>query len=247
MDAQLPELDSRTLLHLTKQIRENLKKPIEALPKVPRPPRVKREKKPNAADQPPREIPSVAVTPSSGGKRQDAGKKKRLGSGQAKGPSNVKSDVNSMKLGRRVENKNTVSKSRLEEEVMALGGEKEDMELILDAGSDSEMEGIAVPISNGLEKGLRKDLHRLVVDLGIEKLEKRELAFLSSEADVEEHRGIEKETIALQGRENPYMDTTAEKQPRNSAPKSSSKLVIPLEKQLLRYVSNLNNSGFAAL
>lgn len=245
MDAQLPELDSRTLLNLTKQIKENLKKPIETPLKVPRPPRVRREKKSNPVDQPHRDLLSVAVKSSSSGKRQDAGKKKRLGSGQVKGPSNVRGDVNSMKLGRRAENTKIISKSRLEEEVMALGGEKEDMELILGARSDSEMEGIAVPASSGLQKGLRKDLHRLVMDLGIEKLNNRELAS-SSEADEQENPGIER-TTALQSQVNPNMDALVEKQPRNFAAKSSSKLVNPLPRQLLRYMSNVTNIRFTAL
>ena len=226
METQLPEFDSSTLQHLAKRIEGNLKQPIGQSPKAPRPPRVKREKKPKTTDQQPREIPPAAVTSPSGGKRQDAGKMRRSDSGQDKGSNYVKSNVNSIKLGSRPESNDSISKSRLEEEVLALGGEKEDFELILDAASESEMEEIAASATDGVQKKLKKDLHRLVMDLGIKNLDKRELSS-SSEGEEQEHRDVERTSTALQTHVNPSSKAPTEKQSRNVLAKGSYKLVTP--------------------
>lgn len=239
MEIQLPEFDSSTLQHLTKRIEGNLKKPIEQSPRAPRLPRVKREKKPKTTDQQPREVPSVAVPSFSGGKRQDAGKKRRSDTGQPKRPSyvksnvnsNVKSNVNSIKLGSRPESHDSISKSRLEEEVLALGGEKEDFELILDAGSESEMEEMAASGTDGLQKNFKKDLHRLVMDLGIKDLDKRELSS-SSEGEEQELREVERTSTALQTHVSPSIKIATESQPRNVTAKGSYKLVTPPKRSL---------------
>lgn len=240
MEVQLPQFDPSTLLHLTKKIEGNLKKPIEKPPKPTRPPRAKREQnpreqKPNKIDQQSGEISSVVVKSSSGRKNQDVGKKKKPNGGKHKESVNAKSGVNTIKLGSRLENNVPVSKSRLEEEVLALGGEKDDFDLIADVGSESEMEGVAAPASNGLQHGLQKDLHRLVMDLGISSLGKRELSS-SSEAEEQENREIQQTTTALQARGNPSIKAAVEKQPRNLAAKGLSKLVNPLKAHLPAYV-----------
>ena len=226
MEAQLPQFDPSTLLHLTKTIEGNLKKPTRNPPKPSRPPRAKQEQRPVTTDEQPKKISSVTVKLSPERAKQDAGKKKRLDGGKRKSSVHIKSSVNTIELGSRPENHMLVSKSRLEEEVLALGGEKDDLELIADIGSESEMEETVMLASNRLQHGLKKDLHRLVKDLGISSLEKRELSS-SSEAEEPEYRGIEQKPIALQAREIPSTKVAVEKLPRNSVAKSSSKLVIP--------------------
>ena len=68
---------------------------------------------------------------------------------------------------------NGVLHADLEKEIIALGGSKEDYDLITGAPSDSEYED---PESNKIsEKSLQKDLKRLVQELGIEKAAAQEL------------------------------------------------------------------------
>jgi hypothetical protein len=226
MEAHLPEFDSKTLLHLTKQIEGNLKNPTGKSSNTPRPPKVKREKKPKTpAVQQPGEAPLVAVTPTAPRRNgQDAGKKRRPDSGQPNGSGHAKQNVNTIELGRRGENNNAVADPRLEEEVIALGGEPGDLELILEAVSDSEMEGVAVPSSYGLQKGLEKDLHRLVMDLGIQNLEEKELAS-SPEAEEGGIGVIARTNTGPEARGKPSVKAAEVKQPRNSTSKGSYKLV----------------------
>lgn len=236
MEAQLPQFDPSTLLHLTKTIEGNLKKPVAKPSKPSRPPRAKQAQRPVVKDQQPKKLPSAAVKLPSSSAKQDAGKKRKPDGGKRKGSVVIRSSVNTIKLGTRPENHMPVSKSRLEEEVLALGGEKGDLELIADVGSESEMEEPAAPSSKRLQNGLNKDLHRFVMDLGISKLEKRELSS-SPEAQEPEHREIEQNPTALQAREIPIMNAAAEKPPRNSLAKGSSKLVIPLRSHIYAYIS----------
>lgn len=230
MEAQLPQFDPSTLLNLTKTIEGNLKTPVGKPAKPTRPPRAKREQRPIKTDQQSKKISSVNVRLSSGSKKQDAGQKRRPDGGKRKGSVDVKSNVNMIKLGSRPESHVPLSRSRLEEEVLALGGEKDDFELIADVGSESEMEETTAPASNRLQHGLKKDLHRFVMDLGISSLGKRELSS-SSEGEEQEYRGIEEETTALQARGISRAKVALEKQPRNLAVKGSSKLVILLRNQ----------------
>lgn len=244
MEAQLPQFDPSTLLNLTKTIEGNLKKPVGKSPKLPRPPRAKQEQRPITTDQQSKKTSSVAVKVSSGSTKQDGGKKKRLDGGKNKGSVGIKSTI---KLGNRPDNFAPVRKSRLEEEVLALGGEKDDLELIADVGSESEMEEMAAPASNRLQRGLEKDLHRFVMDLGISSLEKRELSS-SSEVEEPEHRGIEQYPTALRAQGISSMEAAVEKQPRNLSAKGSSKLVISLRSHLSTNVlCQLADGIFAAI
>lgn len=231
MEVQLPQFDPSTLLHLTKTIEGNLKKPTKNPPKPSRPPRAKQEQRPVTTYEQPKKPSSVTLKLSPEKAKQNAGKKNRLDGGNRKGSVHITSSVNTIKLGSRPENHTPVSKSRLEEEVLALGGEKDDLELIADVGSESEMEETVELAPNRLQHGLKKDLHRFVKDLGISSQEKRELSS-SSEAEEPEYRGIEQKPTAVQAREFPCTKVAAEKSLRNSIAKSSSKLVIPLRSHL---------------
>lgn len=236
MEAQLPQFDSSTLLNLTKTIEGNLKKPIGKSPKPSRPPRAKQEQRSVITDQQPKKIPSVAVKLPPGSVKQDAGKKRNLDGEKRKGSVVRKSSVNTIKPGSRSENHVSVSKSRLEEEVLALGGEKGDLELIADVGSESEMEEHAVSTAKRSQHGLTKDLRRLVTDLGISKLGKRELSS-SSDAEGPEHPAREQKAPAVQARGTSSIKVAMEKPLRNSIAKGSSKLVIPSRNHISAYVS----------
>ena len=225
MEAQLPVLDPSTLIRLTQKIEGNLKRPIEKSPKVPRKPRVERIKKPKSADQQSREIPPRAKVSSSDVKRPDAGRKKWPDKRSSKGSTSVKSNVNLIKLGSRPEHHDSVSQLRLEEEVLALGGEKGDFELILGAGSESEMEGGDPPVTNGLQKGFKKDLRRLVMDLGINELEKRELSSSADEAEERTPTKSRSAATALQARGTSSFEAQAEKPLGTATAKSSDRLV----------------------
>lgn len=224
MEAQLPRIDPSTLQHLTKTIEGNLKKPVGKPPKPPRQPRAKREQKPIEPDHRSKNLSSVAVKSSSGSKDQDARKKKKPEGGKNEKSADIRSSVNTIKLGSKPENHVLANKSRLEEEVLALGGGKDDFDLIADVESESEMEETSAPASNRLQHGLKKDLHRLVMDLGISNLEKRELSS-SSEAEDPQDRSTERRTTAHQAQGIPSMKAM-KKQPRNVAAKGPPKLVI---------------------
>lgn len=236
MEAQLPQFDPSTLLNLTKTIEGNLKKPVGKSPKPSRPLRAKQEKRPITTDQQPKKLPSVAVKLPLSSAKQNAGKKRKPDGGKRKVSLVTKSSVNTIELGSRPEYNMPLSKSRLEEEVLALGGEKGDLELIADVDSESEMEEPAAAASKRLQHGLEKDLHRLVMDLGISNLERRELS-ASSDAEEPEHPVIESKPATIQVRGTLSMKAAAERPPRDSIAKGSSKLVIPLRNHISAQVS----------
>ena len=243
MEAQLPQFDSSILLNLTKTIEGNLKKPVGKPPKPSKPPRAKQEKRPVSTDQQPKKVPSAAVKLPLSSAKQDAEKKRKPDGGKRKGSLFMKSSVNTIELGSRSENRLRVSKSRLEEEVLALGGEKGDLDLIADVGSESEMEEPAASASKRLQHGLEKDLRRLVMDLGISDLEKREL---SSSSDAEEpEQVIEQKSATIETQATLSKKGAAEKPPRDSIAKRSSKLVITLRNHIHKF--QLADRIFAAI
>ncbi|KAL8936601.1 MAG: hypothetical protein Q9216_004844 [Gyalolechia sp. 2 TL-2023] len=95
--------------------------------------------------------------------------KKRLRDGQVKDSA----DTNQLKSASKVKgrrNKDFVDHSRLEQEILALGGTKDDLKLIEDGLSDSEFEGGTSNSETPAARGLKKELLRLVQELGIEKV-----------------------------------------------------------------------------
>lgn len=226
MESQFPVLKPATILHLKNQIEGNLKKPTVKLPAVPRPHKAKREKKAISADPQPGKFSFGAVKPSPVVKRPATGKRKRPDNGPLKGSKDITSGVNSIKLGSRSANNDSVTKSRLEEEILALGGEREDIDLILGAGSESEMEEIAAPVTSGLQKDFQKDLRRFVTDLGIRDVENKELSSFS-EVGEPEYVNMDFPPTVLHEHRNSSTKLPAEKQSPNSTAKASHRLVKP--------------------
>ncbi|KAL8785218.1 MAG: hypothetical protein Q9213_003487 [Squamulea squamosa] len=92
---------------------------------------------------------------------------KRLRDGQVKDASDRKLRTNGI-LTTQANDKNTSGgQPILEQEILALGGSKEDLELIKGDASDSEVEGGASTSKDPVSKALKKELLRFVQDLGI--------------------------------------------------------------------------------
>lgn len=97
--------------------------------------------------------------------------KKRLRDGQVKSSSNVTSRPNGISKVRRAQSHDdSVDHSRLEQEILALGGSKDDLKLIEDGASESELEGGTPSSGEPAAKDLEKDLLRFVQELGIEEV-----------------------------------------------------------------------------
>ncbi len=200
---ELPNLNSDTLLNLTEKIRNNLKKtPTERTRTAPVVKSNNGRQKDGQSSQklelqvkPAR--PPTIVEGRSNGKTKLVGKKplqipkpqlgkKRLRDGQVKGLSHSRSDVNSVKLG--VKAAKTPKESfNIEEEILALGGTKDDYELIEGALSDSEIESNEVDPTKASRSDLQKDLARLVKELGVEKAHVEEAKRYSSQDLAEDY------------------------------------------------------------
>lgn len=83
-------------------------------------------------------------------------------------------DVNTIKLGSRRLTMGSVKNTDFDEEMKALGGEKEDVDLIADIISESEMEGEAAEPSK-MGDGFEKEMLQLVRQLGVDRVGKSEL------------------------------------------------------------------------
>lgn len=94
---------------------------------------------------------------------------KRLRDGQVKDTIDAKPRVNGVPKEQNGHKKAPEEHSRLEQEILALGGSKDDLKLIEDAASDSELEDDNTGSKKPPSKGLKKELLRLVQELGIEK------------------------------------------------------------------------------
>ncbi len=201
-EIDLPELNPDSVLSLTEKIQNNLKKvPNEKTRKAPviktnngriQAPRPLKVMEPSAKSA----NPPTVVEGQSNGNAKLVGKKsvlvpkpqqgkKRLHDGKVKGLSNSRSDVNSVKLGAKA-NKASTESFNIEEEILALGGTKEDYELVAEALSDSEIEGHELDQTKALRGDLQKDLAFLVKELGVEKAHFKEMEeYSDSEVDAE--------------------------------------------------------------
>ncbi|KAL2051761.1 hypothetical protein ABVK25_007917 [Lepraria finkii] len=204
-DDGLPDLNPDALLSLTQKIETNLKKPDEgvvfkAAPARPQANKLRKEKadgKLNKSSEPkarPKEQsngkspsigkqkPALAPKPSQG--------KKRLRDGQVKEPGFVKSEdnINGIKLGTRTQKPATENNAEIEEDIQALGGTKDDLDLVADAPSDSEMEGEAAEVDETSGRDLRKVLQQFVRQLSVEKRPQKDL---SETTDTEDERKLQ--------------------------------------------------------
>lgn len=199
-DAQLPEFKAEALLNLTKKINANLSKPP--------PPRIVTKKYP----KPEKKETKVTTNPeisSSTARKAPRDAKRKLGTNNAKSelpPSSIapqKQGKKRLREGQEKKNKSTGSNiksirneeqdnqdirttnSKLQEDVLALGGTSDDYKLVAEADSNSEMEGNDMEISNSTSKISKKELLKFVRDLGIDEVdvEEAEESVLSEEED----------------------------------------------------------------
>ena len=186
-DAQLPEFKAEALLSLTKKINANLSKPP--------PPRIVTEKYPkpgtkvttntrdskgklginNAKSEPP---PS-SIAPQKQGK-------KRLRDGQEKKSKHTGSSIKGIRNEEQANQDSRTTNSKLQEDVLALGGTLDDYKLVAEADSNSEMEGNDMEESKSSSKISKKELLKFVRDLGIDKVDvgEAEESALSGEEEV---------------------------------------------------------------
>lgn len=189
-DAQLPEFKAEALLSLTKKINANLSKP---------PPRIVTEKYPTTN-------PEISASPARKASRDTKGKlgtdnaksepppksnapqkqgKKRLRDGQEKKSKFAGSSIKSIRNEEQANQDSRTTNSKLQEDVLALGGTLDDYKLVAEADSNSEMEGNDMEVSKGSSKISKKELLKFVRDLGIAKVnvEEAKESALSGEED----------------------------------------------------------------
>ncbi|KAL8696237.1 MAG: hypothetical protein Q9224_002899 [Gallowayella concinna] len=96
--------------------------------------------------------------------------KRRLRVGQLKDTSNGELPTNAITKTSSGHKDMPAEVSKLEQEILTLGGSKDDLELVQDQASESEIEGDASPPKDSASKGLKKALLRFVHDLGVDKV-----------------------------------------------------------------------------
>ena len=192
-DDGLPDLNPDALLSLTQKIETNLKKPdkgavSKAAPARPQANKLRKEKANGELNR--SSGPKARPKEQSNGKSPSIGKqkpaptpkssqgKKRLRDGQVKEPGFVKSGdyVNGIKLGTGTQKPAAENNAEIEEDIQALGGTKDDLDLVADAPSDSEMEGEAAEVGETSGRDLRKELQQLVRQLGVDKRPQKDLS-----------------------------------------------------------------------
>lgn len=100
----------------------------------------------------------------------NARSKKRLSDGQLKNIAHENTYVNGTKKITKSHRKQSAEHPRLESEILELGGSKDDLALIKDVVSESEFEADANGFKNPESKDLKKELMRVVQELGIDKV-----------------------------------------------------------------------------
>lgn len=199
-DAQLPEFKAEALLSLTKKINANLSKPP--------PPRIVTEKypKPEQKESKVTTNPEISASPAHKATRDTKGKlgannvksepppssiapqkqgKKRLRDGQEKKSKHTGSSIKSIRNEEQANQDSRTTNSKLQEDVLALGGTLDDYKLVAEADSNSEMEGNDMEVSKISSKFSKKELLKFVRDLGIDKIdvEEAEESALSGEEE----------------------------------------------------------------
>ena len=206
-DSQVPSLDSDALRSLTEKIESSFKNqgkraisgdtPARSKTKVPD---VKKKEGLYVANAPAlnsaakiagncgttigKQKPTVAPRTSQGKKRLRDGRGKEESYGTKAG------GVNSIKLGTRNSKIRSDKHNNIHEEVRALGGTKEDVDLIADVMSDSEMENEDSGWSKDLDNGFERDIEQLVRQLGVDRVGKKELIADSQSEGADEVGGL---------------------------------------------------------
>lgn len=199
-DAQLPEFKAEALLNLTKNINANLSKTP--------PPRIvtKKYPKPEQKDTKVTKNPEISASTARKATRNAKGKlstnnaksepppssiapqnkgKKRLREGHEKKNEYSERNIKSIRNEEQSNQDIRITTSKLQEDVLALGGSLDDYKLVAEADSNSEMEGNEMEVSKGSSKISKKELLKFMRDLGIDKVdvEEAEESALSGEED----------------------------------------------------------------
>ena len=158
-DADFPELKADALSSLTARIADKLKKPTVGAKKNNKPAKARPEKGERKQVSPSQtSVPAV--------KEQHG--KKRFRDGQAKEPRSADTKGNGSKVTFKEDRNGAPSRAQIEEEILALGGSKEDLDLVADVASESELEGDKP--SKVPRNDLKKELMKFVQDIGIQTI-----------------------------------------------------------------------------
>lgn len=153
----IPELKADALSNLTARIADKLKKSTVGVKTNNKPAKARREKVERNQKH-----PSQTSVPAP--KEQHG--KKRLRDGQVKEPRSVETKGNASKARSKEDRNRASSRAQIEEEILALGGSKEDLDLVADLASESELEGDEP--SKAPRNNLKKELMKFVQDIGIQ-------------------------------------------------------------------------------
>lgn len=156
-DTDFPELKADALSNLTAKIADKLKKPTVGAKANNKPAKVRPEKGE-------RKPAPLSKTFGSAVKEQHG--KKRLRDGQVKEQRSTETIGNGNRATSKEDRNGAPSRAQIEEEILALGGSKEDLDLVADIASESELEGDKP--SKAPRNDLRKKLMRFVEDIGIQ-------------------------------------------------------------------------------
>ena len=217
---ELPAFDSDALSSLTQKIQNNLRKDGPEKVSKPSPAtlngkKVKKKKNKKKEDEnrePPMGSARVgAKTEKKIGKSQSGQKqnsslipefsqgKKRSRDGRVKEPREQKSgeNVNGIKLGVRAPKPASGGDLNVDEDVQALGGTQEDIDLVRNVPSDSEIEG--EDESNG---SIATELQRFIRQLGVDTVGKQQLANDNPASDSDDEAPTLSQNAVVNGRAN---------------------------------------------
>ena len=182
----LPDLNADALQGLTRRIKDSLngsgKTPFKSRTTKPKKGGTHKDEEPVV---PKHKLPSVAKEqhntkssrPTARENLNQTHGKKRLLNGRLKTDSrngkSEKSSANAVKLGSGPAEPAVTGDGRFEEEVLALGGTTEDLELLQGAQSDSELDGDENVTAKSRNVGLKTELLGMIQSLGIQKVESR--------------------------------------------------------------------------
>ncbi|KAI4261793.1 MAG: hypothetical protein L6R42_003017 [Xanthoria sp. 1 TBL-2021] len=144
--------------------------------------------------------------------------KKRSSDGQLKEPSNREVRPNGAATTRESHANRSGKRSTLEQDVLALGGSKDDVDLIEGYASVSEIDGDASTSKAPTSKGLKKELVRFVQELGIKEAHQE----AQEDSELDEH---ENESALRNTKSKPPETTRAE---MSALRKSKSGKAMPL-------------------
>lgn len=193
-DLELPEFTSAALSNLTQKIESSLKKQTNGTVSKGSTPKPRKNGSKDHEGQSATPVEVTKPRPTSKSKtngttsarskhesaappKMEQGKK-RSRDGKIKEPGDLrrKGNVNGMKLGAKPQKPMATGEVDIEEDVRALGGTREDIDLVDNAASDSELEGVAEDVAG---PDLKKELHQLIRQLGVDSVAQQDASDLS--------------------------------------------------------------------